>query len=116
MVRSVPCPLLSVRYNGRMNVSPTPPLPTVSRPPESVQPGGGLGMALEQLWGQSRRALLRQFWPDYVRAMQARRQGTCENCPHDIIDPRDLKYTRNVCGHWFRPEDDPFRDRDRLGF
>ena len=30
------------------------------------------------------------------------------------IDPRDLKYWRNVCGYWFRPQDDRFRWRDRL--
>ena len=48
--------------------------------------------------------------------MLAKRQGDCPNCPHDIIDPRDLKYVRNVCGYWFQPADDPFRWRDRLGF
>src|SRR5262249_23010416 len=50
------------------------------------------------------------------RKMADKRQGECPNCPHDIIDPRDLKYIRNVCGYWFHPEDDPFRWRDRLGF
>jgi phosphatidylserine decarboxylase len=44
------------------------------------------------------------------------RQGACAECPHDIIDPRDLKYVRNVCGYWFRPEDDVFAYRERLGF
>lgn len=48
--------------------------------------------------------------------MQARRQGACADCPHDVIDPRDLKYVRNVCGYWFHAEDDPFRWRGRLGF
>ncbi len=48
--------------------------------------------------------------------MLAKRQGDCPGCTHDIIDPRDLKYFRNVCGYWFRPEDDRFRWRDRLGF
>ena len=48
--------------------------------------------------------------------MQAKRQGECPNCPHNIIDPRDLKFCRNVCGYWFRPEDDKFRWRGRLGF
>ncbi len=43
------------------------------------------------------------------------RQGDCPDCPHDIIDPRDLKFYRNVCGYWFRPEDDAFGWRDRLG-
>src|SRR2546429_977557 len=47
--------------------------------------------------------------------MLAKRQGHCANCTHDVIDPRDLKFTRNVCGYWFRPEDDAFRWRGRLG-
>ncbi len=73
-------------------------------------------MAIELAWARCRRACLRRFRPGYVRAMQAKRQGDCAGCPHDIIDSRDLKYVRNVCGFWFRPEDDPFRGRDRLGF
>ncbi len=84
-------------------------------PPASVQPGGGLGMRLELAWGRLRRALLRRLRPGYVRLMQAKRQGQCEGCTHDIIDPRDLKFCRNVCGYWFRPEDDRFRWRGRLG-
>jgi phosphatidylserine decarboxylase len=47
--------------------------------------------------------------------MQALRQGECPGCPHDVVDPRDLKFFRNVCGYWFRPEDDPFAWRGRLG-
>jgi phosphatidylserine decarboxylase len=42
------------------------------------------------------------------------RQGECLHCPHDILDPRDLKFFRNVCGFWFRAEDDPFRWRERI--
>src|SRR5262245_24078086 len=84
-------------------------------PPACVQPGGGLGMRLELAWGRLRRALLRRFRPGYVRLMQEKRQGQCDGCPHDIIDPRDLKFWRNVCGYWFRPEDDRFRWRGRLG-
>jgi phosphatidylserine decarboxylase len=86
------------------------------RKPESVQPGGGRCMAIELAWGRLRRWWLRRIRPGYVRAMQAQRQGDCPGCPHDIIDPRDLKYVRNVCGYSFRPEDDAFRWRDRLGF
>ena len=71
------------------------------------EPGIGLGPL--------RRAGLRRFRPDYVRRMAEKRQGECPNCPHDIIDPRDLKFCRNVCGYWFRDEDDPFRWRGRLG-
>lgn len=72
-------------------------------------------MALELAWGRCRRWWLRTFRPGYVRTMAERRQGSCANCPHDVIDPRDLKFYRNVCGYWFKPEDDRFRWRDRLG-
>jgi phosphatidylserine decarboxylase len=80
----------------------------------SIQPGGGLGMQIELAWGRLRRAWLRTVRPGYVRRMMAKRQGECKDCRHDIIDPRDLKFYRNVCGYWFRQEDNPFRWRDRL--
>src|SRR5689334_25304065 len=94
---------------------PAPPPKSQGKRPESVQPGGGWVVRLELAWGRWRRAWLRRFRPGYVRHMAEKRQGECPNCPHDIIDPRDLKYTRNVCGYWFRPEDDAFRWRERLG-
>jgi phosphatidylserine decarboxylase len=85
------------------------------RPPESVQPGGGVGLNIELAWGRLRRRYLRLLRPGYVHGMLALRQGSCPNCTHDIIDPRDLKFTRNVCGYWFRPQDDRFAWRGRLG-
>jgi phosphatidylserine decarboxylase len=84
--------------------------------PNSIQPGGGWCMNLELAWGRCRRWLLRRFAPGYVRRMTEKRQGTCPDCPHDIIDSRDLKYWRNVCGFWFHSDDDPFAWRNRLGF
>jgi phosphatidylserine decarboxylase len=72
-------------------------------------------MNVELAWGRLRRALLRRFRPGYVRAMLQKRQGHCSDCPHDVIDPRDLKFYRNVCGYWFRLEDDAFGWRGRLG-
>ncbi len=72
-------------------------------------------MNLELAWGRGRRWLWRRLRPGYVRRMAEKRQGDCPNCPHDIIDTRDLKYWRNVCGYWFRAEDDPFAWRNRLG-
>ena len=72
-------------------------------------------MRLEVFWGRLRRAYLRIFRTGYVQRMLEKRQGECPNCPHDIIDSRDLKYVRNVCGFWFRREDDAFLWRDRLG-
>lgn len=84
-------------------------------PPSSIQPGGGVCVALERAWGNVRRALLRSLRPGYVREITAKRQGSCADCPHDIIDARDLKYWRPTCGYWFREEDDPFLWRGRLG-
>lgn len=80
----------------------------------SIQPGGGTVMKLELWWGRLRRAWLRRFRRGYVQAMRQRRKGHCESCPHDIIDPRDLKFYRNVCGFSFAAQDDRFRWRDRL--
>jgi phosphatidylserine decarboxylase len=91
-------------------------LPTIPQKPTSVQPGGGTCMAIELAWARFRKFWLRKLCPGYVQTMQANRIGACPNCPHDIIDSRDLKYTRNVCGYSFRPEDDPYAYRDHLGF
>jgi phosphatidylserine decarboxylase len=83
--------------------------------PTGVQPGGhSLATHLEAGWGRLRRAFLRRFRPGYVRAMEAKRQGQCPGCRHDVIDSRDLKFVRNVCGYHFGPEDDPYRRRGLL--
>jgi len=92
----------------------TPSVTLQQAPITSAQPGGGLCMSIELAWGRFRRSFLRRFRPSYVKAIQARRQGTCANCPHDIIDSRDLKFQRPVCGYSFRPEDDAFAWRGRL--
>ncbi len=89
--------------------------PLTATAPTTVQPGGGFCMHLELAWGRLRRAWLRRLRPGYVRRMAAKRQGHCPDCPHDIVDPRDLKFFRNVCGYWFRAEDDRFQWRGRLG-
>ncbi|MFO0879089.1 MAG: phosphatidylserine decarboxylase [Gemmataceae bacterium] len=91
------------------------PVPTQEAPVASIQPGGGFCFNLERAWGRTRRTLLRRFFPGYVQAQLAKRQGSCPDCPHDIIDGRDLKLLRNVCGYRFRPEDDRFAWRGRLG-
>src|ERR1043165_4076264 len=90
-------------------------LPTTPQKPVGVQPGGGTCMAIELAWARFRKFWLRRLCPGYVRDMQAKRLGDCPNCPHDIIDSRDLKYTRNICGYSFRPEDDRYAYRNRLG-
>jgi phosphatidylserine decarboxylase len=40
--------------------------------------------------------------------------GHCQDCPHDIIDQRDLKFFRNVCGYQFAGEADLFERPSRL--
>ena len=99
--------------NGMATAVSTTPL--AQAPITSAQPGGGTIVRLELAWGRVRRAWLRRCRPAYVREMLARRQGECPDCPHDVIDPRDLKFYRNVCGHWFKDEDDRFAWRGRIG-
>lgn len=82
----------------------------------SIQPGGGFCMGLELAWGRWRRWWLRTFRSGYVARMAATRRGDPAGCPHEVLDPRDLKFYRNqtTC-HWL-PADDPFVWRDRLPF
>lgn len=80
----------------------------------SVQPGGGWAIRVEQVWGRVRRFYLRKIRPNYVARMMALRRGHCLNCLHEVIDSRDLKFCRNVCGYWFDRADDRFAWRDRL--
>jgi phosphatidylserine decarboxylase len=96
------------------SATPLPPLSSASEP-TSVQPGGaGICTQIELAWGRWRRAWLRRFRAAYVQRMAEKRRGSCSGCTHDIIDARDLKFCRNVCGYWFAPEDDAFRWRDHL--
>lgn len=86
-----------------------------STPITCIQPGGfGPCVQLELAWGRLRRAGLRRFRPAYVARMAARRHGECPGCPHDVIDSRDLKFFRNVCGYRFGPDDDPFKPPARF--
>ncbi len=82
--------------------------------PAGIQPGGGFCLELERAWGRLRRGYLRRFRPRYVERMRGRRQGRCDSCTHDVIDSRDLKLYRNVCGYSFRDEDIAHRWRDRV--
>jgi phosphatidylserine decarboxylase len=89
------------------------PLPPNIR---SVQPGGGVCYSIELAWGQVRRWYLKSFRRDYVATMSELRRGDASGAPHEILDPRDLKYCSNLCtAHW-APEDDPFRWRSNLPF
>src|SRR6266850_101056 len=93
----------------RLEAKPMPP--SIS----CVQPGGGWVVRLELAWGKLRRWWLRTFRSAYVARMHTIRRGECPHCPHDIVDPRDLKFYRNVCGFYFSPEDDRYQWRARLG-
>jgi phosphatidylserine decarboxylase len=44
------------------------------------------------------------------------RRGNTVGAPHEILDPRDLKYCSNQCSAHWTPEDDPFQWRERLPF
>ncbi|MCS7304169.1 MAG: phosphatidylserine decarboxylase [Thermoguttaceae bacterium] len=82
-----------------------------------VQPGGvGWCARMELAWGRVRRWYLKRFRPGYVRRMAELRRGSTEGAPHEILDPRDLKYCRNVVQCDWAPEHDPFRWRERLPF
>jgi phosphatidylserine decarboxylase len=102
--------------NNMATITTPPTVTRTSAPIQSIQPGGGLFMGLELAWGRLRRAFLRLFRRGYVERMAAQRLGNCPNCPHHIVDSRDLKFYRNVCGYYFREEDDPFHWREGLGF
>ncbi len=91
--------------------APEEPLPENIR---SVQPGGGWVYRLELAWGRWRRWYLKHFRPGYVRRMAQLRQGSPEGAPHEILDPRDLKYVSNLCTCSWAPQDDPFRWREKL--
>ena len=104
-----------------MNTATTPQLEIVRLQPKPlpgnitcVQPGRGWVMRLELAWGRLRRWWLRTVRPGYVSRMRALRRGDCPNCPHDIVDARDLKFFRNVCGYEFAPQHDRFLWRGRM--
>ena len=82
----------------------------------SVQPGGGICYRIELAWGHWRRWWLKRFRRGYVHRMAGLRRGDCQEAPHEILDPRDLKYCRNRCRCDWAEKDDPFRWRERLPF
>ncbi|MCH8923150.1 MAG: phosphatidylserine decarboxylase, partial [Planctomycetes bacterium] len=89
------------------------PLPENLR---GVQPGGGVCYSLEMAWGRWRRFWLRTFRKDYVQRMAQCRRGSTDGAPHDLLDPRDLKFCRNLVEADWDAADDPFRWRDKLPF
>lgn len=103
--------------------APTTPAPHASdlepMPPEltTIQPGGGPIMRLELAWGGVRRWWLKTFRKRYVTRMWELRKGDRNPTPHEVLDPRDVKYYENQPGgyHWDK-SDDPFLRRDKLPF
>lgn len=82
----------------------------------SIQPGGGVCMQLELLWGRWRRWYLRTFHRDYVERMCAARVGDSVGCPHEVVDARDLKFYRNLSDCRWPTEKDRYAWRERLPF
>jgi phosphatidylserine decarboxylase len=82
----------------------------------SIQPGGGTCMRLELAWGHVRRWYLKTFRRGYLARMAAARRGEKNVCPFEVLDPRDIKFYRNLGGYFWEPRDDPFRWRDQLAF
>jgi phosphatidylserine decarboxylase len=83
---------------------------------QSVQPGGGVCYRLELAWAVWRRWWLKHFRPGYVRRMAQLRRGDAAGAPHEILDPRDLKYCHNLCQCDWADADNPFRWRSRIPF
>ena len=73
-------------------------------------------MQIELAWGRMRRWYLRTFRSGYVQRMAECRRGETTGAPHDILDPRDLKFCRNQCDCSWDATDDPFTWRERLPF
>ena len=92
------------------------PLETLDPQITSIQPGGGVCMRIEQAWGVWRRWYLKTFCSGYVARMRSLRQGDRNPCPHEVLDPRDLKFYRNQGGYYWKPQDDPFDGRNRWPF
>ena len=101
-----------------MSASPVvaPRLPAEPLPEniQSTQPGGGYCNSIELAWGRLRRWYLRTFRRRYINRMAALRVGELNGCPHEVLDPRDLKFIKNQTECHWRPEDDPFRWREKI--
>lgn len=82
----------------------------------NIQPGGGVVIQLEQKWGGVRRWWLRTFRKGYVAKMAACRKGEPTGVPHEVLDPRDLKFYQNQTDCHWEAADDPFTWRNSLPF
>jgi phosphatidylserine decarboxylase len=82
----------------------------------SIQPGDAYIVHLELAWGRVRRWWLRTFRPGYLERMRRTRNGEENRCPHEVLDPRDVKFYRNQGGYWWDQADDPFAWREKIPF
>ena len=73
-------------------------------------------MRIELFWGRIRRTYLKIFRRGYIQRMAATRKGEFNQCPWDVLDPRDLKFYVNLPGYYWDAEDDPFTGRENFGF
>jgi len=113
---ALPCPdstLIVMNHTNSSQRAELEPLP-VNIP--SVQPGGGVCYQIELAWGRVRRWYLKTFRKAYVVRMAKLRHGDPTGCPHEVLDPRDLKYFRNQCTASWPVSDDPFQWRERVPF
>jgi len=83
---------------------------------KNIQPGGGWVIKMELTWGKLRRRYLKTFRKRYLEKMQGLRQGESNGCPHEVLDPRDVKIYRNQEGWHWKKADDPFEWRNNLPF
>jgi len=83
---------------------------------KDIQPGGGIIIHLELMWGCWRRFWLKTFRKGYVEKMWQLRKGSPDGVPIDVLDSRDLKFYRNQTDCHWEPQDDPFVGRDRFPF
>ena len=101
---------MTTQTNERLQIEPMDPRIT------DIQPGGGVIIKLEKSWGYARRWYLKTFRRGYVARMKRLRQGNRDITLHEVLDPRDLKFTRNQDGYYWDESDDPFTWRDNLPF
>ncbi|MFP6765243.1 MAG: hypothetical protein VB858_16565, partial [Planctomycetaceae bacterium] len=92
------------------------PLETLDPQLKDIQPGGGVIIHLELLWGRWRRFWLKTFRPGYVRKMRELRRGEPSAVPIEVLDPRDLKFYQNQTDCHWDLQNDPFAWRSRLPF
>lgn len=117
--------MVRIEDSAMTNTTSSPIAPAASERPDvepmpenicTVQPGGGTCYQIELAWGRLRRWYLKTLRKGYVARMASLRKGSTEGAPHEILDPRDLKYCSNQCSCSWDSADDPFRWRDRLPF